>query len=51
MNPVFWILVCLITIILWFVLRRLFHPLGNFLTKVFQDTKNIMNEETEDKKE
>lgn len=52
MNPTFWFLIILIAVALWFALSILFKPMGEFVTKIFNDTKYIINDEeekTEDK--
>ena len=51
MNPFFILLVILGVVILWFLLSFLFKPLGKIVSKVLQDTFNIMNEEESEEKE
>ena len=47
MNPTFWFLIILIAVALWFALSILFKPMGKFVTKIFNDTKDIINDEEE----
>lgn len=50
MKIAFWILVIIISICLWFALAVLFQPMGRWITKIFKDTTDIINDkETEDK--
>ncbi|MCI8867642.1 MAG: hypothetical protein HFE61_05760 [Anaerotignum sp.] len=44
MNPVFWFLVILAAVILWFGLSILFSPLGRWLYRTMDDTREILNE-------
>ena len=45
MNPVFWFLVILATIIIWFGLSILFKPFVKWLYRIMDDTREILNEE------
>ena len=47
MNPTFWFLIILIAVALWFALSILFKPMGKFVTKIFNDSKDIINDEEE----
>ena len=47
MNPFFWFLVLLATVLLWFVLRRVFIAIGSKAADVMQDTKEILNSDGE----
>lgn len=51
MNIAFYILVILAATALWFLCSFLFKPLGKFFTKIFKDTKDIINEQDEKEKE
>jgi len=51
MNIAFYILVILVATALWFLCSFLFKPLGKFFTKIFKDTKDIINEQDEKEKE
>lgn len=51
MNPVFWFLVLVILVGFWFGSSILFKPLGGWLYRVFNDTKEILNEEDREKEE
>lgn len=50
MNPVFIFLVICAAIIVWFLLYKLFKPLGSFLEQVWENTVNEMKQNEEDKK-
>lgn len=45
MNPVFWLLVALGSVLLWFFLTFVFIPLGRFVLKKWDKTVEILNEE------
>ena len=45
MNWVFWTLILIALIILWLSISGKFLFFGDFLSKIFEDTVNIMNEE------
>ena len=47
MNIAFYILVIIAAVALWFLLSFLFKPLGKFLTRIFNDAKDIMEEQEE----
>ena len=49
MNPVFWLLVIIGSVILWFIISFIFIPLGNVLLKKWDKTIEILN--TEEKQE
>lgn len=49
MNPVFWLLVVVIAIVLWFFLAFIFHPIGEFMWKIGSDAMEELNKG--DKKE
>lgn len=51
MNPVFWMLVILGLVAAWFGLTGLFRPLGGFLTKIYTDAEETINEEDEEERE
>ena len=51
MNPVFWLLVIIIAIVLWFLLAFIFHPIGVFMWKIGSDAVEELNKEDNDKKE
>ncbi len=45
MNPVFWLLVVVIAIVLWFFLAFIFHPIGEFMWKIGSDAMEELNKE------
>ena len=45
MNPVFWLLVALVAVLLWFLLTFVFIPLGKIINKKWNNTMKILNEE------
>ena len=45
MNIAFYILVFLAAVALWFLLSFLFKPIGRFLTGIFKDAKDIIEED------
>ena len=47
MNPVFYLLVIIVAVILWFLLAFIFYPLGRFLYRIFSDTMHELNREDE----
>lgn len=51
MNLAFYIIVILLAVALWFLCSFLFKPIGKFLTRIFNDTKEIINEESETKED
>lgn len=51
MNPVFWLLVILAVIALWLLLSILFQPLGKYISKIFNDTVDIINDKEDEEKE
>lgn len=51
MNPVFWILVILLLILLWFIISFVFIPLGKVVLKKWNKTLEILNEEIENDEE
>lgn len=51
MNPVFWLLVILAAIALWLLLSILFQPLGKYISKIFNDTVDIINDKEDEEKE
>lgn len=51
MNPVFWLLVIIAAIALWFLSSILFRPLGKYVSKIFNDTVDIINDKEDEEKE
>ena len=51
MNPAFIILVIIGVVCLWFLLSFMFHPLGKYITKILQDTSDIINDEEKENNE
>lgn len=51
MNPIFWLLVILAAIALWLLLSILFQPLGKYISKIFNDTVDIINDKEDEEKE
>lgn len=47
MNPVFWLLVIIVAVILWFLISFIFIPLGSVLVKKWDKTVEILNKDTE----
>lgn len=43
-NIVFWFILIILLILIWFILINLFKPIGGFLYKVFNKTKEVINE-------
>lgn len=43
MNPVFVLLVIIAAIILWFLLSIVFEPVGKIVSKIWDNTMDIMN--------
>lgn len=50
LNPVFWALIIIMTVIVWFGLSILFKPFGKWLYRIMDDTREILNEEDEEEK-
>lgn len=48
MNPFFWVLVLLATVVLWFVLRGVFVALGSWFKNTMNDTKAILEDDGDD---
>ena len=48
MNPVFWLIVILVLVAIWFGMTAIFKPVGNHLYKIFNDTKEVINEVEEE---
>ena len=42
MNPVFWIIIAVVVIVLWFILSFAFEPIGKFVKNIW---KNIFGGE------
>lgn len=51
MNPVFIFLVICGAIIVWFLLYKLFKPLGNFLAQAWENVIDEMKEENNQNRE
>lgn len=51
MNPVFWLLIILIVIILWFIISFVFIPLGRLLLMKWDKTLEILNKVDQEEKE
>ncbi len=50
MNPVFWILVVAMAVILWCLLSLVFYPIGKYITKIISDAiTELCREDKEDK--
>lgn len=49
MNPVFWFLVILFAAAIWLGMAILFKPFGRLIYRIFSDTKEILNEEDDEK--
>lgn len=49
MNPVFWILVVVVAIILWFLLAFIFYPFGRLIYRIISDAVLELNREDEGK--
>lgn len=45
MNITFYLLVIITLVALWFTLTSIFKPIGNYLYRVFNDTRDVMTEE------
>lgn len=45
MNPVFVLLVIVAAIALWFLLSVVFEPVGKLVSKIWNNTMDIMNKE------
>lgn len=43
MNPIFWILVILATILLWFLLAFAYKPIGKLFCRIWNDAINEIN--------
>lgn len=50
MNPVFWLLVVVIAVVLWFLLAFVFYPIGKFLWKIGNDAMDELNKDDKDNK-
>lgn len=48
MNPVFWFLVFLASVVLWLAISFIFIPLGDLLLKLVKRIFNIINYEEND---
>lgn len=44
MNIVFYLLVIVALVVLWFALTGIFKPLGKYMHKVYEDTRDTMTE-------
>lgn len=51
MNPVFWILIALGTVLLWFIISFLFIPFGRIMLRKWNKTMEILNKEDQEEKE
>lgn len=49
MNPVFVVLVILVTILLWFLLSFAFIPLGRLIYRIWKDAIDEMNKREKEK--
>lgn len=47
MNPVFWLLVIVVAVILWFIISPVFNSLGRNAFKKWDKTVEILNKEDE----
>lgn len=47
MNPVFWLLIIIIAIIIWFFLSIIFKPLGKLIYRIMNGIREILKEENE----
>lgn len=47
MNIVFYLLIIVGLVALWFLLTDIFKPLGQYLYKIYKDTKDVMSEKDE----
>ena len=45
MNPVFWLLVIVVAVILWFLLAFIFYPLGRLVYRIISDAISELNRE------
>lgn len=45
MNPVFWLLVVIIAVILWLLLAFIYYPLGKFVWRIWSDTSDELKRE------
>ncbi len=48
MNPVFWILVVLVLVLIWFLLASSFKGIGMMFMKLWNEAKHGMNDENKD---
>jgi len=48
MNMIFWILVIVALVCVWFCMNGIFRGIGRFLSAVMQETRNALDEESED---
>ena len=51
MNPVFWLLVVVIAVVLWFLLAFVFYPLGRFLWRIGSDAMGELNKDDKENKD
>jgi hypothetical protein len=51
MNPVFWLLIIILAVVLWFIISFVFIPLGSFVLKKWNKTLEILNKEIENNDE
>lgn len=49
MNPVFWLLVIVVAVILWFLLAFIFYPLGRLIYRIVSDAISEINREDKGK--
>ena len=47
MNPVFWVIVVVLLVLLWLMLSFLFKPIGRLFMRLVNDAIEEMNEEKE----
>ncbi len=47
MNPVFWVIVVALLVLLWLMLSFMFKPIGRFVMRLVNDAIEEMNEEKE----
>lgn len=51
MNPVFWFIVFVIAVLAWFLLSKLFQPLGRYISRIVNDTVDIINDKEQEEGE
>lgn len=47
MNPVFYLIVIIVAVVLWLLLAFIFYPLGRLVNRIFSDALHELNRDDE----